>query len=166
MTSRHEAAEDAASSVVGVIIMIAITIVFGAVVFVLLDSHADGTGVGTQGREPAPAIRIQRDETGDRLRVLSAYIGESQKADWAALTLLADKNGTEFELNNLADGIGGSAVTGTAQYIAGTTDIITAGEYLSFCATTSMVNDITYEIVHVPSNAMIAQIRLNNIAPC
>ncbi len=146
--------------------MIAITVVMAAIIFVLLDSHGDGTGAGSQGKEPPPAIRIQRDESGDRLRVLSAYVGEVQKADWAVLVMMADKPGTEYELNSPADGVGGTALSDSPTYIAPATDIMTAGEYVAFCGTSGEVTDVTFSIVHEPANSMIAQIRLNNIAPC
>ncbi len=146
--------------------MVAITVVMTAIVFVLLDAHGDGTGAGSQGKEPPPAIRIQRDESGDRLRVLSAYVGEVQKADWAVLVMMADKPGTEYELNLPADGVGGTALTDSPTYIAPAADIITAGEYVAMCGTSGPVTDVTFSIVHVPANSMIAQIRLNDVAAC
>ncbi len=146
--------------------MVAITVVMTAIIFVLLDAHGDGTGAGSQGKEPPPAIRIQRDESGDRLRVLSAYVGEVQKADWSVMVFMADKPGTEYELNQPADGIGGTPLTDSPTYIAPSADIITAGEYLALCGTSGPLTDVTFSIAHVPANMMIAQIRLNDVAAC
>src|SRR5688500_3796114 len=73
-------ADDAVSPVIAVILMVAITVVLAATVFVLVSDIGGNTG------SAAPQISWNPDEGNDRLSVNTA----SQNADWFRLTFEVD----------------------------------------------------------------------------
>ncbi|HUR63204.1 MAG TPA: type IV pilin, partial [Candidatus Thermoplasmatota archaeon] len=69
--------DEAVSPVIGVILMVAITVVLAAVVFVLVSNLSKG------GSQSAPTLAINTDDTADRLVITSAATG----ADWSRLSI-------------------------------------------------------------------------------
>ncbi len=143
--------EEAVSPVIGVILMVAITVVLAAVVFVLV-SDLGGSNASTQ-----PALSWDVSEASDQAKITSAE---------------TDANWNEFEIKLSAAGgwaINAAAATGTA---AGTwvsmsaTDLaIGGGDYIDFCADTTGAS-MTATIRHIDSNAIAKEIVFNSVGPC
>ncbi len=148
-------AEDAVSPVIGVILMVAITVVLAAVVFVLVSD------LGSDANAPS-AVKFQKDEGTDRIKVISA----ESTADWDNLQVKADQTGIEFELNAAADGVNGTAVTTALVNIASSTNPMSAGEYLEFCGTAGAVNDITLTLIDGAANQIMAELTFSGVAAC
>lgn len=74
--------EDAVSPVIGVILMVAITVVLAAVVFVLVSRLADDPG------SQAGKINFSKDESQDRLTV----VGSEGPGQWAAYSISGCSN--------------------------------------------------------------------------
>ncbi len=148
-------AEDAVSPVIGVILMVAITVVLAAVVFVLVSD------LGSDSNAPS-AVKFQKDEGTDRIKVISA----ESTADWDNLQVKADQTGLEFELNAAADGVNGTAITTALANIASATDPMSAGEYLELCGTAGIVNDVTLTLIDAAANQIMAEMTFSAVAAC
>lgn len=143
-------ADEAVSPVIAVILMVAITVVLAATVFVLVSDIGGNTG------SAAPVISFTVDEGTDRLTVSSA----ASNADWNRINVVVSacvqvaassaigKMGTDasayqneagtdtgIALNQaaLAGTSCGAAVTTPAE-VTNAADKIDAGDYLEFCS--------------------------------
>ncbi len=152
---RFAKAEDAVSPVIGVILMVAITVVLAAVVFVLVSD------LGSDSAAPA-AVKFQKDEGTDRIKVISA----ESTADWDNLEIKADATGIEFELNQAADGTNGTAITTALGAITSSTDPMSAGEYIEMCGTAGAVADITLTLIDAAANQILAEMTFSSVAAC
>lgn len=109
--------DEAVSPVIGVILMVAITVVLAAVVFVLVSN------LGADS-ETAPAISWNKDEATDRLTVVTA----SSNADWQRLEI--DGN-VDFQVNVAGENV--TVVAGSPTSMSTDADPIRAGDRLQFC---------------------------------
>jgi archaeal type IV pilus assembly protein PilA len=150
--------EEAVSPVIGVILMVAITVVLAAVVFVLVSNLGKSSS-------SAPTFVVQRDDATDRLSVTSA----DSDADWNRLSIKtnssANPNSPSFRLNSATGA--GTAITEAGVEITGSADQMSAGEYLSFCADTAgTTNDYSFTLVDTSANSVIGSYNFNDLPLC
>ncbi len=147
--------EEAVSPVIGVILMVAITVVLAAVVFVLVSD------LGSDSNAPS-AVKFQKDEANDRIKVVSA----ESTADWDKIEVKADATGAELELNAAADGVGGTAITTALVAVSSATDPMSAGEYIELCGTAGAVSDLTVTLIDSSANQILAELTFSSVAAC
>ena len=159
--------DEAVSPVIGVILMVAITVVLAAVVFVLVSNLG-------KGNQSAPTFALQRNDALDRLSVTSA----DTDADWNRLAIKASAAGTEMRLNcatgttlQAAGTPAGCpaqlAVATTNVEATGSADLMSAGEYIEFCTTASpAATGITYTVVDTTANSVVGTFTFNDVAVC
>jgi flagellin-like protein len=182
--------EEAVSPVIGVILMVAITVVLAAVVFVLVSNLGKSSN-------SAPTFALSRDDATDRLSVTSA----DSDADWNRLAIKgpAQQDAAvgppvvagvhlHFGLNAAATDASGDCGTDAAPAspmpadcvlssnteITGAADLMSAGEYLEFCndsdgaaaGTNTAATGVTFTIVDTTANQVIGTFTFNDIAGC
>lgn len=150
-------AEEAVSPVIAVILMVAITVVLAATVFVLVSD------IGSRGGDTAPAFELTQDEVSDKLTVASSV----QSANWNRLEIRSDK--VSIVMNE--DGVNAdnqtlsSATTWTR--IDTASDPMNAGDYLKFCGSGGAKTDVTFEIRDLEANQIVKSgVRFSEIAAC
>lgn len=117
--------DEAVSPVIGVILMVAITVVLAAVVFVLVSNLGEGS-------ESAPNISFNKDSAEGTLTVVQA-----EDAEWGDFSVTG--------CDSLDSDGDGSAVESTAST---NTDKVDAGDFLSDC-------DGTVRITHRGTNSLV-----------
>jgi flagellin-like protein len=140
--------DEAVSPVIGVILMVAITVVLAAVVFVLVSNLGGDSNT-------APAISWNKNESSDELSVVTA----SSNADWANLEISFSAAGG-YRLNG-GDATGTVGMTGTTQDMAANTPIairttadpIRAADTLEFCA--DVAGPLTITITDPSANQVV-----------
>lgn len=144
-------ADDAVSPVIGVILMVAITVVLAAVVFVLVSD------LGDQGSN-APDLGFSKDEQDDQLTVSRADTG----LNWTEFEIRADQDVT-YTLNGLNS-------TDLAENVAdeGPARNLRGGDVFAFCGTgaTASLEDVTITIRHIESNSQVASFEFTTISAC
>ncbi len=176
--------EEAVSPVIAVILMVAITVVLAATVFVLVSD------IGGQTGSAAPSISFSADEGQDRLSVNQA----GQNADWNRLTVSAvscsgaDDGTTASAISlgsaaadsshhskpALAPGddvgtVGASSCTGTAVQVSDAADRIEAGDFLEFCVDDALagpVDNVEIQIRDTTANAIVHTYTFTDVADC
>lgn len=148
-------ADEAVSPVIAVILMVAITVVLAATVFVLVSD------IGSNSANTAPAFNLRTDESLDRLIVDSA----TGKADWNRLTITPNKAGSEFRLNAATGSSGNTVLPASATELTGTANPMGAAEYLEFCGT-ALLDDVTYTINDVSANQVMGSWTFIQLAAC
>lgn len=175
--------DDAVSPVIGVILMVAITVVLAAVVFVLVSNLSEG---GDQ----APTVGFQKDESADRLNVISADNGiqwsdfefsyrGTLDTDTTAYVLCyainANSNDAAGVCVDAADGATAEsgAVTTTNANIDPATALtadLAGGNFLDFCAGhatgTATQGPIDIVIVHTETNTQVYETTFNTVGVC
>ncbi len=166
-------ADEAVSPVIGVILMVAITVVLAAVVFVLVSNLSKG------GQQSAPNLAINVDDTADRLVIVSASSG----ADWSRLTVVAttctgtvvNVGGASTTHNNLAATSAAKTAVSAGTNCAGpnvpvqiapSSSLINAGDFLSFCTTTTADTNVIVSIVDTVANSQVGSYTFTTIAFC
>src|ERR1051326_867001 len=140
-----KANDEAVSPVIGVILMVAITVVLAAVVFVLV------TKLSNNNSSSAPTMSISVDDVNDRLVVTSASTG----ADWSRISVKLssctqgvassvinlgvatpyqgdDATTAGADLNTAASS-GTACGAGLTVAVTSASAIITANDFLDFC---------------------------------
>ncbi len=147
--------EGAVSPVVAIILMVAIAILLAALVFIF---------VGDQGTPSAPpaAVRFQVDEATDRVQVLATRA----EVDWSNFRIQADAQGLEYELNQVADGLGGTPIMTIPAQVTTTSDTIEAGEFIEICGTSGPVAPAKVSLIDAAANQVVAQLTLRTVAAC
>ncbi len=150
--------EEAVSPVIGVILMVAITVVLAAVVFVLVSDLGGGDA------NAQPAISWKQSEAGDYAEVTSA----EADADWSEFELKMSQDG-RFRVGAVPltgdattvspDGVAGEWVTMIAGGIGG-------GDKLYFCVDSSAGPALTVTLRHIDSNAVAKEFSFNSVAQC
>lgn len=150
-TATRKMDTQAVSPIIAVILMVAITVVLAATVFVLVSD------IGGQSTNTAPQVAWSPDEIQDRLSVNTA----TQNADWARLNLTSNGLNVRYALNNEA--------TSTSQklpYMATANPArIQAGDYLSFCANVAQSN-VEIIVRDSTANAVILRHTFTSLAAC
>ncbi|MHB8634720.1 MAG: type IV pilin [Thermoplasmatota archaeon] len=186
-----KANEEAVSPVIGVILMVAITVVLAAVVFVLV------TKLSNNNSTSAPTLSFSTDSVADRLTLTAASTG----ADWSRVTVAATSctantpatdvikiGSTTTDHHNVAatkTATGALAVstpnpTCTAAFTpiqvapASATSVMAAGDFLSFCVGQAAVNtagggaatNVVISLVDSVANSQIGQYTFTSVAVC
>ncbi len=120
-------AEEAVSPVIGVILMVAITVVLAAVVFVLV-SNIGGDS------ESTPSMSFQKSESANTLTVVSA-----DTADWSDIT----GSGCTATVNT---------VSGTDGAFGAAAGAVTAGDVITLTVPTA---GCTLTLTYTPSNSLL-----------
>lgn len=151
-------ADEAVSPVIGVILMVAITVVLAAVVFVLVNNLTGDTGEASQD------ITAQEKESTDLIEVITA----NDAADWGALEIRSN-SGITFDINTAAAIATGTAVAAGAEgwtTMSAATDPVEGGDQVTFCGTAGVVTDVTIDIRDANTNTLIEQYTFNDLAAC
>jgi flagellin-like protein len=176
-------ADEAVSPVIAVILMVAITVVLAATVFVLVSD------IGGNTANSAPSISWTADEGNDRLTVSTA----AQNADWNRLTVQLDSctsTGSaiafvgqdtatpDIYINEAADD---DATTGDHDLnsapsattcsplsveITGVATKISAGDYIEFCVAPGTMANAKVTIKDTTANAVVHTYTFTTIDPC
>lgn len=161
-------ADEAVSPVIAVILMVAITVVLAATVFVLVSD------IGSNTSKSAPAMSIRAVDSDDRLVVDSASSG----ADWnrvairlksvtpsTAVICVGDDatggNGATTFQNEAGSGTCAATRTNdlstTADLeITGAADAVSASDYLDFCASAA-ATDVTVILIDTTANQNLGE---------
>ena len=150
-------ADEAVSPVIGVILMVAITVVLAAVVFVLV-SNLSKSG------QKAPDVAFSTDETRDRITLVTAQ-NELKYGDFeykVSQDVQAQRNG---DPTSAATGKK-TAASGYATWATDTLDF-DAGDYLEFYGLGGNINSpTTFQFRHIDSNTVVYETTLNTIQAC
>jgi archaeal type IV pilus assembly protein PilA len=179
-------ADEAVSPVIAVILMVAITVVLAATVFVLVSDIGGNTG------SAAPSISWAPDESNDRLGVTTA----SNNADWFRLTVQVDSctvststatvvyagatPATSIAKNTDATTSGAPLNTGTAGTVCGatlakrvgtTSAKMVAGDYIDIChgpvsATPPTVTSVKVIVKDTTANSVVLTHTFTDLANC
>lgn len=147
--------EEAVSPVIGVILMVAITVVLAAVVFVLVQDLG-----GNQNS--APAVSFTMDESKDRMSVAKTDTG----LNWNEfqIRVLGNATGTTiyYAINSDATNLT-TELTSTLNTMD--TSAVSGSDFLDFCASTA---DTTVQIiiVHEASQQQMKDHTFNSVAVC
>ena len=157
--------DEAVSPVIAVILMVAITVVLAATVFVLVSD------IGNQSNTSQPPVSWGMDEVQDRWSVSQA----PNQVSWASYNIKASSD-IHVALNT------GSTAAGTNDESYDTSDAtaqdlnqnsfanknLGAGDYLDFCVVgaTSDTTDVEITLTHIASNSIANQKTFASIAVC
>ena len=173
-------ADEAVSPVIGVILMVAITVVLAAVVFVLV-SNLGKTSSST------PTFSLSRDEANDRLSVTSA----DSDADWnrvavrtgtitsagSVVTHLCFEADTDPSTDcdssdvdaytSMGDGVFVDDTNANFELTA-TAHLMSAGSFMGICAVGGAVDatGVTLTLVDTTANSVIGSFTFSTIAQC
>ena len=144
--------DEAVSPVIGVILMVAITVVLAAVVFVLVSNLGGDSNT-------APAISWNKSEATDRLSVVTA----SSNADWQNLELTGTFTPTTGTTDSFFWALNAPSNLGETQFTNGdaavalsdTAQSIRAGDYLSFCG--EAAGTVTFTITDPSANQVVKE---------
>lgn len=152
-------ADEAVSPVIAVILMVAITVVLAATVFVLVSD------IGSQTQTTQPAVSWTMDEVADRWEIAQA----PNQVAWASYSI---KSATTVRaaLNAVADGTGGEEVAADADGEDLSTGTflgknLSAGDYLDFCVAGGATN-VQITLTHIASNSIANQKTFASIGAC
>lgn len=155
--------DEAVSPVIAVILMVAITVVLAATVFVLVSD------IGSQTGKTAPAFSLTQDETLDRLSISSAASG----ADWNRLELTSDPANVRCNTNGQAIAVPVApnaacvvATAGTFVDITTATDPMTAGEFLDLCVTPAATTTFKITLRDVNANQIMGEWTFLSLLTC
>jgi flagellin-like protein len=169
-------ADEAVSPVIAVILMVAITVVLAATVFVLVQ------GIGSQTASSAPSINFATDDNLDRLRVNTA----ATPADWnrlevrvvsgnsAPMTALfvgsttECTNTTNYDCHNLAALSTGRNIFGNAADITDSADAVRAEDFLAFCKQggTTPSGQVVIAIIDTVANQKVGDYTFSSLNTC
>lgn len=167
--------EEAVSPVIAVILMVAITVVLAATVFVLVSD------IGGQ-QNVAPSFNLAKDESADRLTVQSG----AENANWNRLQISFSSGDAIADVANVYCVIGADATTaadpcdapdadGAGTYssdfveIVGATDPMNAGDFLDVCTgptTGPGATDLVVTIRDVDANQQMGTWTFQSVAAC
>ncbi|MEK6975245.1 MAG: type IV pilin N-terminal domain-containing protein [Candidatus Thermoplasmatota archaeon] len=148
-------ADEAVSPVIGVILMVAITVVLAAVVFVLV-SNLSKSG------QKAPDVAFSTDETRDRFTLVTAQ-NELQYSDFVF------KSSAAVQWVRNANAATGSTLDGTytEMNIGNGASAFEAGDYWEFCGLGGNIDTPTsFQVRHIDSNTVVYEGSLNTIQAC
>lgn len=157
--------EDAVSPVIAVILMVAITVVLAATVFVLVSD------LGSQ--KTAPAVNLEKDESNDRLVVKSA----ADNADWNRIGIIANRTGNSatdsvagarFALNaqSTAAGAESNDVGTSATAVSPDPNAMSVAEYIDFCGDGSAAIELQITVVDTEANSELGSHVFRDLALC
>ena len=159
-------ADEAVSPVIAVILMVAITVVLAATVFVLVSD------IGSQTGKSAPTLSIRTDESLDRLVIDSAASG----ADWNRIAVktkqisagIANVGAVASPFQNEATAVyaaDANDMSAADLEITGTNDPINAADFVEFCGSAAAV-DFVVTVVDTTANTAIGDYTFLTLAVC
>lgn len=152
-------ADEAVSPVIGVILMVAITVVLAAVVFVLV-SNLSKSG------SKAPDVAFSTDETRDRVAIVTAAT-ELIWADFQVKYTTAGTGDLTYAFNQESDNLGSTASSLSEDYAVVGTGSFDAGDFLDLCMQGgNNVSPTTIQFRHIDSNTVVYETTLNSIDEC
>lgn len=168
-------ADEAVSPVIAVILMVAITVVLAATVFVLVSD------IGSNTSKAAPAVTFRIDEGLDQLIVDTAPPG----ADWNRMGLALKARAPAAAIISVGDdALGGNGATtfqneaalnggagnnlpaqgATPLELTGANTVIRAGDYMEFCSDTASTVDVIVIVSDTTANSVINEYSFRSIA--
>ena len=153
--------DEAVSPVIAVILMVAITVVLAATVFVLVSD------IGNQSNTSQPPVSWGMDETTDRWSVSQA----PNQVSWASYNIKSSLADLKVALNEQGTDTSTAAGTTATELNSGTFagDSLAAGDYLDFCvggSATLPSTNVEITLTHIPSNSIANQKTFASIAAC
>jgi flagellin-like protein len=145
--------DEAVSPVIGVILMVAITVVLAAVVFVLVSNLGKGT-------ESAPNLGATSDDTNNKIQINTAPNGLT----WDKFNLKADKP-LKFSLNAPATASSTALAANTATAAGASSNTVSGGDYFAFCGNPA-ATAVTVTIIHIASNTQVYTHTFPSIPVC
>ncbi len=146
--------DDAVSPVIGVILMVAITVVLAAVVFVVVSSITDD-----DGQDSGSMVGV-RDEGRDKWQLISGTSLPQERFSFAA-----DKVGVRYAWNETATAASEPLTTSAIQ-MQGSSPWA-AGAYISLCADgASPVENLELTFINNQTNTVVAFTQFSSIEPC
>lgn len=143
--------EDAVSPVIAVILMVAITVVLAATVFVLVSD------IGQNAGTPATNVGFDASETDDNMTVTSA-----PNADWQKLQYRSTVGDVWARLNTAnITGQGGSA--DTWYDISSASDLVEPSDYLHFCTYGTAVTNVKISIQDKDAKSLLGTFDFSSI---
>jgi flagellin-like protein len=146
--------DEAVSPVIGVILMVAITVVLAAVVFVLVSNLGKGT-------TSAPNLGATSDDTNNKIQINTAPNGLT----WDKFNLKADK-ALKFALNGAASSSSTALAANTATAAGGSSNTVSGGDYFAFCGNGGIMTSTTVTIIHIASNTQVYTHTFPSIPAC
>ncbi|MHB8634722.1 MAG: type IV pilin [Thermoplasmatota archaeon] len=164
------------SPVIGVILMVAITVVLAAVVLVLV------TKLSANQTSEAPTPVMNVDDVNDKLVVLSSSVG----ADWSRVSVTAtacsagtiiymggatgahenQPAGVTAPKTRTAISVSGCTTAPAPIQVAVANTAITAADFLSFCSGTGAATNVNLQVVDTVANAVLGSYAFTSIAVC
>ena len=152
-------ADEAVSPVIGVILMVAITVVLAAVVFVLV-SNLSKSG------SKAPDVAFSTDETRDRISIITAAT-ELVWADFQVKFTTSDTDALVYEFNGESDGKTTTHSSLSRDYAVIGSGNFDAGDFIDLCmAGGNNITPTTVQFRHIDSNTVVYETTLNSIDEC
>jgi flagellin-like protein len=127
---------EAVSPVIGVILMVAITVVLAAVVFVLVSNLSKNSNT------TAPNVTFQQDQTAHKLTIVSA----DASASWANVKQTTTGAGCSVKFQGTTTVTSGSTVA---------TGSISAGDFLIVSTTTTSPASCTVSLTYTTVNQLL-----------
>lgn len=147
-------ADEAVSPVIGVILMVAITVVLAAVVFVLVSNLSKTSS-------KAPDVSFTLDENTDRLSLVKSATG----LNWDDFKIKGTvPSSTVNYILNADATTAATDLSGT--YAAFSTADFNAGDFVDFCGTAAITGTTTIQILHTESNTVVFDGSFVGIAQC
>lgn len=143
--------EDAVSPVIGVILMVAVTVVLAAVVFLMVNPVDEG--------EQSPTLSFRRDEGQDQIELVRGANG-----NWGDIRLFVSGGvhpGLRYELNAEA----GAASPEVGAGVVMPTADLRGGDFVSFCADGG-ADDLSVGLTHIDSSTYLYEGTFLRIRPC
>lgn len=151
-------ADEAVSPVIAVILMVAITVVLAATVFVLVSD------IGSQTQTTQPAVSWTMDEVADRWEIAQA----PNQVAWASYNIKSASS-MRVELNAVATTSNGVAfgASGAELSTAGFQNAnLAAGDFMDFCVASGATTNIQITLTHIASNSIANQKTFASIGAC
>jgi flagellin-like protein len=152
-----KANDEAVSPVIGVILMVAITVVLAAVVFVLVSNLS-------KGNDAAPTMGITADDSANKFTINTAPNG----LNYGQFNLKSDKD-VRFLKNAIpASATGTALAAGVAKVVDATATpaTITGGDFFGLCGTGGAQTSVTIQLIHVATSRQVYSHTFPSIATC
>ncbi|MEA3166828.1 MAG: Archaeal Type pilin, N-terminal [Thermoplasmata archaeon] len=159
--------DEAVSPVIGVILMVAITVVLAAVVFVLVSNLGKGSS-------STPTFVLTRNEATDTLAVTSA----DSDADWNRIAAKMTATGATYLCASNAgiidcgttdhdafDPAAGAYIDSSNSELTGSPHLMQAGDSIKFCAENAATS-VAITLVDTSANSVIGTYNFNDIPAC
>lgn len=156
-------ADEAVSPVIAVILMVAITVVLAATVFVLVSD------IGSQTQTTQPAVSWTMDEIADRWEIAQA----PNQVAWAGYSVKASGTTSAWvRLNGdsaaAAPSVGPFSATTAVELGTGSFSgaNLAAGDFTDFCVSAGATQNVQITLTHIASNSIANQKTFASIAQC